>query len=116
AAGCTGRAPAPNEPGADRAAGRRPAQPAAAYVGNADRSHAQDGRRRRRRTWYLLGARQTLREAAMARLEPIEIGELDADLTAICEDAERQTGTSMSTRTLAHHPGVVKALAAFRRT
>ena len=52
----------------------------------------------------------------MARLEPIEIGELDADLTAICEDAVRQTGTSMSTRTLAHHPGVVKALAAFRRT
>jgi len=52
----------------------------------------------------------------MARLEAIEIGKLDADLATICEDAERQTGTSMSTRTLAHHPGVVKALAAFRRT
>jgi len=52
----------------------------------------------------------------MARLEAIEIGHLDADLATICEDAERQTATSMSTRTLAHHPGVVRALAAFRRT
>ena len=52
----------------------------------------------------------------MARLEAVEKRELDAEITAICEDAERQTGTSMSTRTLAHHPGVVKALAAFRRT
>jgi alkylhydroperoxidase family enzyme len=57
-----------------------------------------------------------MKEAAMARLEAVEKRELDAEITAICEDAERQTGTSMSTRTLAHHPGVVKALAAFRRT
>jgi alkylhydroperoxidase family enzyme len=57
-----------------------------------------------------------MKEAAMARLEAVEMRDLDAEITAICEDAERQTGTSMSTRTLGHHPGVVKALAAFRRT
>ncbi len=52
----------------------------------------------------------------MARLEALPIGKLDTDLTAICEDAEQQTGTSMSARTYAHHPGIVKALAAFRYT
>jgi alkylhydroperoxidase family enzyme len=52
----------------------------------------------------------------MARIQAVEARELDPDVKAICEDAERRTGTSMSTRTLAHHPGVVRALAAFRRT
>jgi len=59
---------------------------------------------------YLLAARHLLKEAATARLEPIEIGTLDADLTAICEDAERQKGTSVSTRTTPTTRGV-KALA-----
>jgi alkylhydroperoxidase family enzyme len=51
----------------------------------------------------------------MARIRAIETSELEPDVKAICEETERRTGTSMSTRTLAHHPGVVRALAAFRR-
>jgi alkylhydroperoxidase family enzyme len=50
----------------------------------------------------------------MPRLRPIDAGELDPDLRDICLDHERQTGTSASTRTLAHNPPVVRALAAFR--
>jgi hypothetical protein len=49
-------------------------------------------KRRVRAGRYLLAARHPLKESATARLEPIEIGRLDADLTAICEDAERQKG------------------------
>ena len=52
----------------------------------------------------------------MARMEPLPIQELDADIRHLCEDAERQTGTSVSTRTYAKNPMVVKALAAFRGT
>ena len=51
----------------------------------------------------------------MARLRALDINEVDDEIKAICADAERQTGTSMSTRTLAHHPELVKANAAYRR-
>jgi hypothetical protein len=50
----------------------------------------------------------------MARLRTLDIHEVDDEVKAVCVDAERQTGTSASTRTLAHHPPVVKALAGFR--
>jgi alkylhydroperoxidase family enzyme len=51
----------------------------------------------------------------MARLRALALHEIDDEIKAICADAERQTGTSMSARTLAHHPGLVKANAAFRK-
>ena len=51
----------------------------------------------------------------MARMKPLEIHQLDDELRAICQDAERSSGTSASTRTLAHHPPAVKALTAFRK-
>ncbi len=51
----------------------------------------------------------------MARLRALDIQEVDDEIRAICADAERQTGTSMSPRTLAHHPELVKANAAFRK-
>ena len=50
----------------------------------------------------------------MARMEPLPINELDAEIRHLCEESERQIGTSASTRTYARNPGVVKALAAFR--
>ena len=50
----------------------------------------------------------------MARMEPLDIREVDTEIRHLCEEAERQTGTSASTRTYARNPGVVKALAAFR--
>ncbi len=50
----------------------------------------------------------------MARLTPIPLEQLDPEVQALCRDAEAQTGTSASTRTYAHHPGVLKALARFR--
>ena len=50
----------------------------------------------------------------MARMQPLAMHELDADLRPICEEAERQAGTSVSTRTYAKSPGVLKALVAFR--
>jgi hypothetical protein len=50
----------------------------------------------------------------MARIEPLDIREVDDEIRAVCAEAERQTGTSASTRTLAHHPPLVKALAGFR--
>jgi alkylhydroperoxidase family enzyme len=52
----------------------------------------------------------------MARMEPLGIHEVDDDVRHLCEDAERQSGTSASTRTYARNPVVVKALAAFRGT
>jgi alkylhydroperoxidase family enzyme len=52
----------------------------------------------------------------MARIEPLRIDEVDEDIRHLCEEAERQSGTSTSTRTYARNPGVVKALAAFRAT
>jgi len=50
----------------------------------------------------------------MARIEPLGIHEVDAEVRHLCEDAERQSGSSASTRTYAKNPAVVKALAAFR--
>ena len=52
----------------------------------------------------------------MARMEPLEISEIDAEVRHLCEESERQIGTSASTRTYARNPTVVKALAAFRGT
>jgi alkylhydroperoxidase family enzyme len=50
----------------------------------------------------------------MARIEPLAIHEVDDEIRHQCEEAERQTGTSASTRTYAKNPAVLKALAAFR--
>ena len=50
----------------------------------------------------------------MARIEPLPIGEVDPDLRHLCEDAERQTGTSAGPRTYAKNPAVLKALSTFR--
>ena len=50
----------------------------------------------------------------MARMEPLRIHEVDDEIRHLCEDAERQTGTSASTRTYARSPAVLKALTAFR--
>jgi alkylhydroperoxidase family enzyme len=50
----------------------------------------------------------------MARIEPLPIQDIDEEIRHMCEDAERQTGTSKSTRTYAKNPAVLKALAAFR--
>jgi alkylhydroperoxidase family enzyme len=52
----------------------------------------------------------------MARLEPLSIHAVDDEIRHLCEEAERQSGTSASTRTYARNPAVVKALAAFRAT
>ena len=52
----------------------------------------------------------------MARIEPLSIEEVDDEIRHFCEEAERQSGTSASTRTYARNPAVVKALAAFRAT
>ena len=50
----------------------------------------------------------------MARMEPLEIHQVDEEIRHACEEAERQTGTSASTRTYAKNPAVFKALTAFR--
>jgi len=50
----------------------------------------------------------------MARMEPLEINEVDAEIRRMCEESERQIGTSASTRTYARNPAVLKALTAFR--
>jgi alkylhydroperoxidase family enzyme len=55
-------------------------------------------------------------EATMARIEPLGINEVDDEIRHLCEEAERQSGTSASTRTYARNPGVLKALSAFRAT
>jgi hypothetical protein len=47
-------------------------------------------------------------------MEPLGIHEVDDEIRHLCEDAERQTGTSASTRTYARNPAVFKALTAFR--
>ena len=52
----------------------------------------------------------------MARIEPLPIGEVDPDIRHLCEDAERQSGTSAGPRTYAKNPAVFKALSAFRVT
>ncbi len=50
----------------------------------------------------------------MARMEPLGIHEVDDEIRHMCEESERQIGTSASTRTYARNPAVVKALATFR--
>ena len=50
----------------------------------------------------------------MARMEPLAIEQVDTEIRHLCEEAERQAGTSASTRTYARNPGVLKALAEFR--
>jgi alkylhydroperoxidase family enzyme len=52
----------------------------------------------------------------MARMEPLGIHEVDEEIRHLCEENERQSGTSASTRTYARNPAVVKALNAFRAT
>ena len=52
----------------------------------------------------------------MARIEPMGITEVDDEIRNFCEEAERQSGTSASTRTYARNPGVLKALTTFRAT
>lgn len=52
----------------------------------------------------------------MPRMEPVGIHEVDAEVRHICEEAERQSGTSLSPRTYARNPGVLKALTTFRTT
>jgi alkylhydroperoxidase family enzyme len=47
-------------------------------------------------------------------MEPLDVREVDAEIRHLCEEAEQQTGTSVSTRTYARNPGVLKALTAFR--
>jgi alkylhydroperoxidase family enzyme len=50
----------------------------------------------------------------MPRIEPLPIDEVDADIQHLCEETERQAGTSVSPRTYAKSPAVLKALTAFR--
>ena len=50
----------------------------------------------------------------MARIDPLQIHEIDDEIRHLCEEAERQSGTSASTRTYARNPQVLKALTAFR--
>jgi alkylhydroperoxidase family enzyme len=50
----------------------------------------------------------------MARMQALGINEVDDEVRHACEEAERQTGTSVSTRTYARNPAVLKALGAFR--
>ena len=52
----------------------------------------------------------------MARVRPLELHEVDDEIRAICEEVHRNSGSSGNTRTLAHHPPLVKALTAFRKT
>lgn len=51
----------------------------------------------------------------MARMKPLELHEVDDEIRAICAESERNSGTSGTARTLAHHPPVVKALTTFRK-
>jgi alkylhydroperoxidase family enzyme len=50
----------------------------------------------------------------MARIQPLALHEVDAEIRHMCEETERQAGTSLSTRTYAKSPATLKALAAFR--
>lgn len=52
----------------------------------------------------------------MARMKPLELNQVDPEIRHLCEESERQIGTSASTRTYARNPTVVKALAVFRAT
>ena len=50
----------------------------------------------------------------MARIEPLAMHEVDPEIRHICEDAERQAGTSASPRTYGKNPAVLKALTELR--
>ena len=50
----------------------------------------------------------------MAKMEPLAIHEVDDEIRRLCEESERQSGTSASVRTYAKNPAVAKAVAAFR--
>jgi alkylhydroperoxidase family enzyme len=52
----------------------------------------------------------------MARMQPLSLQEVDDEVRHLCEETERQSGTSVSTRTYAKNPAVVKALSTFRAT
>jgi alkylhydroperoxidase family enzyme len=52
----------------------------------------------------------------MARIVPLGIHEVDDEIRHFCEESERQSGSSVSTRTYAKNPVVLKALAALRGT
>ena len=52
----------------------------------------------------------------MARMQPLSLHEVDDEVRHLCEETERQSGTSVSTRTYAKNPAVVKALSTFRAT
>jgi alkylhydroperoxidase family enzyme len=49
-------------------------------------------------------------------MEPLGIHDVDDEIRHLCQEAERQSGTSASTRTYARNPAVLKALARFRAT
>ena len=50
------------------------------------------------------------------RMQPLAIHEVDDEIRHVCEESERQSGTSAGTRTYARNPGVLKALTAYRAT
>ena len=50
----------------------------------------------------------------MARIEPLPMDQVDPSIRHICEDAERQAGTSASPRTYGKNPAVLHALTALR--
>ena len=50
----------------------------------------------------------------MPRIEPLKIDEVDDEIRHLCEESDRQSGTSASIRTYAKNPAVAKALAALR--
>ena len=52
----------------------------------------------------------------MQRIQPLKIDEVDDEIRHLCEDAEKQTGTSISPRTYAKNAMAFKALTAFRAT
>jgi alkylhydroperoxidase family enzyme len=52
----------------------------------------------------------------MTRIDPLPIDQVDDEIRHLCEESERQSGTSASIRTYAKNPGVAKALATFRAT
>ena len=52
----------------------------------------------------------------MARIEPLGIDQVDDEIRHLCEESERQAGSSVSTRTYAKNPVVLKALATLRGT
>jgi len=52
----------------------------------------------------------------MTRMEPLAMHEVDDEIRHLCEETERQSGTSVSTRTYAKNPAVLTALATFRAT